>query len=124
MNKKIGALSPMSIFVFAAALSAGTGPSLAAKPFDGEWSVRITAKTGDCSGYTIPIEVTGGRVSYSGFFNAQASGAIRPNGSLNVKFAHEEDIVNASGAVSGSTGSGQWTSPTKGCGGTWTARRG
>lgn len=125
MLQKIG-LKPSPTFALAAMLGAAILPnaSLAAKPFDGEWSVRIVAQSGECSGYTVPIEVSGGRVSYSGFFNATASGSIKPDGVLRVRFAHEDEVVNASGSVRGVAGSGRWSSPTKGCAGTWTARRG
>jgi hypothetical protein len=125
MLQKIG-LKPQSSFALALALGAAilSQPSMAAKPFDGDWSVRITAQRGSCSGYTVPIEVSGGRVSYSGFFDATATGSVRPNGAIKVRFAHEDQVVDASGSVRGQTGSGRWTSPTKGCAGTWTARRG
>lgn len=95
----------------------------AAKPFDGEWSVRIDPAGGMCRAYTVPIQVAEGRVSYAGFFNAEASGAIRQNGVLRVSFQHEDNVVNASGSLKGAGGSGQWTSPTKGCSGRWTARK-
>ncbi len=124
MLQKLG-LKPSTTFALAAALSVATLPNagLAAKPFDGEWSVRIVAQSGECRGYTVPIEVSGGRVSYSGFFDATANGSIKSNGVLKVRFAHEDDVVNASGSVAGTAGSGRWNSPTKGCAGTWTARR-
>ena len=117
---------PLPSFALAAALCAALLPqtSLAAKPFDGEWSVRITAKSGDCSAYTVPIEVSDGRISYSGFFTATATGAIRQNGVLKARFSREEDVVDVSGSVAGGSGSGKWASPTKGCVGTWTARKG
>lgn len=125
MLKKIG-LKPPSFLALALALGAAFLPqtSMAARPFDGDWSVRITAQRGRCSGYTVPIEVSGGRVSYSGFFNATATGSVRSNGALSVRFAHEDQVVHASGSVKGRSGSGRWTSPTRGCAGTWTARRG
>ena len=97
--------------------------SFAAAPFDGKWSVQITAEVGRCAAYTVPIRVADGQVSYAGPFNARAKGKIGPNGALRVSFAHRRDVVNVQGSVNGRLGHGRWKSPTKNCGGTWIARK-
>ena len=126
MTKTIRLTKPATLFALTLALGAGSfQPAAAATSFDGSWSVRITAENGDCSArYTIPIEVSGGRIRYSGPFNAKASGAIGANGGLKVSFAHSDDVVSARGSLKGESGYGSWTSPTKNCDGTWAASRG
>lgn len=100
-------------------------PTKAATSFDGQWSVRITAENGSCTDrYTVPLQVSGGHVSYTGSFNAKANGKISSNGRLNVTFAHQNDVVSARGSLVGASGFGSWRSPTKKCDGTWTARKG
>jgi len=125
--KKPRLLKPLTTFAVAIALGTAAIPahtSFAAAPFDGKWSVLITAESGKCqSGYTVPIQVADGRVSYSGPFNAKANGQIGSNGALRVSFAHSKDVVNARGSVEGRVGRGSWKSPTKNCGGTWVARK-
>ncbi len=120
-------LQPRSTIALAIALGLATLPaqtSFAATPFDGKWSVQITAEAGNCpAGYTVPIRVADGRVSYPGPFNARANGKIGTNGALQVSFAHSKDVVNARGSVKGRSGSGSWKSPTKNCHGTWVARK-
>ena len=125
MIKLSGLHKALSIYAIAAALAAvPVSLSFAAAPFDGHWSVRITAADGKCSaGYTVPIRVSDGRVSYTGPFNAVANGKVSSNGSLRVSFAHRKDVVNVQGSVKGAVGQGRWLSPTKHCGGTWVARK-
>ena len=127
MKTRTRLLKPRSTIALAFALGLATIPaqtSFAATPFDGQWSVRITAESGQCpAGYTVPIRVSNGRVSYSGPFNAKANGKIGANGALQVSFAHSKDVVNARGSVTGRVGRGSWKSPTKNCRGTWVARK-
>ena len=127
MTKMKRLLQPSSTIALALALGLATLPaqtSFAATPFDGKWSVQLTAEAGNCpAGYAVPIRVSNGRVSYSGPFNARANGKIANNGALQVSFAHSRDVVNARGSVKGRMGSGSWKSPTKNCRGTWVARK-
>lgn len=111
-------------FGVAAALAAGVaGPAQAATAFDGRWSVKISAETGNCFSYTVPIEVADGQISYSGRFSATASGEIGAGGTLNVSFARKDDLVQAKGSLQDRIGYGSWQSPTKDCAGTWVARK-
>ena len=125
MTKILRLHRALSTYALAAALAAvPVSLSFAAAPFDGQWSVRITAEDGKCAaGYTVPIRVSDGRVSYTGPFNAVANGKISGNGRLRVSFAHRKDVVNVQGSVKGRVGQGRWLSPTKDCGGTWVARK-
>ncbi len=125
MSTIFGLSKPLAAVSLAVALAAAIPQAgLAAQGFDGAWSVKITAESGECSTrMTLPIEVSRGRISYTGAFNARASGAVGANGRLNVSFAHSDDVVNARGSLKGSSGYGSWKSPTQECGGTWTAKR-
>ena len=75
---------------------------------------------GDCSVRTVALQVNEGQIRYVGF-GARANGAIEADGDLALTIAHSDKVVNASGAVDGATGAGNWASPD--CEGTWTARR-
>jgi hypothetical protein len=127
MTNRTRLVKPRCTIALAIALGLATLPaqtSFAATPFDGTWSVRLTAESGQCpAGYTVPIRVSNGRVSYSGPFNARANGKIGTNGALQVSFAHSRDVVNARGSIKGRVGQGSWKSPTKNCRGTWVARK-
>lgn len=113
----------LSLALTSAAL-AGIQISHASPPFDGRWKVTVSASGENCSSrYTVPIKVAAGQVSYAGLFSADAKGKIRPDGALKVSFAHRRDIVNATGALKGESGSGQWISPTQDCSGTWVAQK-
>lgn len=102
----------------------GTQAGQASLPFDGRWTVTATADGENCaSRYRVPIKVAAGKVTYAGMFGARAEGKIRPDGKLKVRFAHRNDVLNATGALKGASGSGRWTSPTRDCTGTWVARK-
>lgn len=116
-------LSYVAVIASVAMMSASTA-SLAAASFDGKWSVQVTAEGGECAaGYTVPIRVSNGQVSYSGPFDAQAKGKVNPNGALRVSFAHRKDVVDVRGSLNDRIGHGSWSSPTKNCEGTWIARK-
>ena len=108
----------------ASGMMAATSFAQAAVTYDGRWQVTVSAEGESCPArYTVPIKVAGGRVSYNGFFNAQANGKVRNDGALIVTFAHRKDVVNAVGELTGARGTGEWRSPTRECSGTWTARK-
>ncbi len=97
--------------------------SQAAPSFDGKWTVTIAVESGACKTRTVPIQVSDGRVRYAGAFRAEATGKVSSQGSLNVSFSRKRDVAHATGALAGASGRGNWTSPTKDCSGTWSARR-
>ena len=105
-------------------LAAGT-VAKAQSAFDGLWSVQIVAQPGPCgSGYvTYPVRIVGGVLHNAGGMSFAVSGRVDRRGLVRVSLATGADRANAAGRLSGSSGSGQWTSPTRGCSGTWTAVR-
>jgi hypothetical protein len=77
---------------------------------------------GNCDrAYRYPVRIADGRVSYGGGGSFTVSGGVRPTGQLRVSIRRGEQAANGVGRLSGSGGSGTWTS--RQCGGTWTAER-
>ncbi|MFO1183245.1 MAG: hypothetical protein U1E56_00495 [Bauldia sp.] len=107
-----------------AALAFGGVSAIAATPYDGVWEVSIIVDAGTCDqGYLVPIEVNDGKVKYAGKVNSTASGAVTARGAVNIRFAHESDIVVGTGTLAGKDGGGNWTSDTLKCSGRWIARK-
>ncbi len=96
----------------------------AADSFDGSWTVQVAASGGDCKPVpALPIAVKDGTVTYDGAFSVAATGAVEPTGALNLEVAHDGDTVVVTGRLDGGRRGGSWSSPSRGCDGTWTARR-
>ncbi len=93
-------------------------------PFDGGWSVAVTSPSASCDlPDAVPIRVAGGAVRYDGWFGPRTTGAVEQNGALAVSISYRSDIVNVSGTLTATQGSGRWVSPTLDCAGTWVATR-
>jgi len=123
MTLASGLFQPRLAFALAALAGAALAHPAAAQTFDGRWSVRLVAASGDCrAGYALPITVDAGAIRFSAF-GANANGTVRDNGRLSVTISRDDDVLTARGALKGRTGSGSWQSPTQGCTGTWTAAR-
>ena len=107
------------------ALPAAGTAAKAQSVFDGLWSVQIVAQAGPCgSGYvTYPVRITGGVLQNAGSRPFAISGRVDRRGAVSVSIATGADRADASGRLSGSSGSGRWASPTRGCSGYWTAAR-
>ena len=120
---------PFHRILLSACIAAGTigtaGVAHAASStFDGRWQIAIAAKGKNCpTQYSVPLHVADGQVSYRGVFAASASGSIGPKGSVRVELSYKDDVVRATGLLGEALGNGSWTSPTRDCSGTWTARR-
>jgi hypothetical protein len=117
--------SPLILAAAALSVLLFSPGSQAHAPFDGHWSVQVVANGRDCAvGYVVPIQVSDGRISFGGLFGAVASGRVGADGYLNVRMAHAADVVNATGHLTNTGGSGRWTSPTLQCRGMWAASKG
>lgn len=103
------------------AVAAPSGPT----EFDGSWFVRVVSETGPCNGsYALPIEVSNGLVSnFGSMFGAQATGSVDSAGVLKVSISHEQNIVEATGALKGRSGAGIWKSQPVACSGQWMAEK-
>ena len=86
------ALNPVLLLSAATALSASlwaTPAAMAAKSFDGAWSVLIVTDAGDCDrAYRYALHIANGRISYDDpSFNV--SGHVDPRGHVNVAVSAE-----------------------------------
>ena len=98
--------------------------TLAAPFYDGNWSVRVLAEADACSlDQALPIRVADGQVSVRGFLGPRARGQVQQTGEIDIQLSHAGDIVEATGALDGTTGGGSWSSSTLNCGGTWMATK-
>jgi hypothetical protein len=95
----------------------------AANRYDGNWSVTIFTKFGDCpSSLRYSVRVARGRVlgddqSY------QVNGSVAPNGATRVTVSQNGQSAGGTGRLSGNMGAGRWRTSTGQCGGQWTAER-
>jgi hypothetical protein len=88
---------------------------------DGIWAVTLNTQKGDCDrSLSSSIQVRDGRVDEQGLF-VRVSGGIDASGKVTIQVAHGSDNIAAYGTVMGQQAHGSWTSPTRNCGGSWTA---
>ncbi len=101
-------------------LSAATAaPAFAGHPYDGQWSVTVVTKNGNCEPSTSStLTISDGRVSAPG---AAISGTIGREGLVRVSI----NGAYANGHLNGNSGSGKWNGASAGvpCSGRWEASR-
>ena len=98
----------------------------AAAGYDGAWKVVIITQSGNCDpAYSYPVKVVDGRVSYSGDGSFEISGNVAASGGVSVAIARGDQRASASGKLTATSGSGQWTgkSASTACSGRWEASR-
>jgi hypothetical protein len=121
-----------SVFValvagFTAASSAGMSAprvreAMRSAAFDGEWSVVIHTRQGDCgAALRYSVRIVGGRVVSAD--QGRAAGAVAPNGAIRVVVAEGDRSASGSGRLIGNAGSGYWRTDRGECSGDWTAER-
>jgi hypothetical protein len=108
------------MFAVALAAAATFSTNALAKDFDGVWSVSIVADDANCPAQTIPVQVSGGNIAFSGF-GATATGAVSASGAIRLNIAVSEHIVRISGKAHGHVASGSWRMAPSGCEGRWSA---
>lgn len=107
-----------------ALLAVGAVSAKAASDFDGVWKVTTSAETGKCSNnYDLSVRVKDGKLSYAGMWPVKATGGINEGGLVRMDIAHGGTKVAATGLVRGGSASGDWSSKTDGCTGSWVARK-
>jgi hypothetical protein len=117
-----------SIFgsTIAAILVAGvtTGSSATVRgAYDGDWSVVIYTKRGDCDrALRYSLHIVGGRV-LADDQSYQLRGAVAPGGAIRVTVAEGGRSASGSGRLFGNSGHGQWRTSSGECTGQWTAER-
>jgi hypothetical protein len=95
----------------------------AANRYDGNWSVTIFTKSGNCpSSLRYSVRVARGRV-LSDDQSYQVNGSVAPNGATRVTVSQNGQSAGGTGRLSGNTGAGRWRTATGQCAGQWTAER-
>lgn len=106
----------------AAALCLAASPGLA-QGMTGRYAVTLVTETGACDAkFNWAVGVIDGEIAESGPF-ARATGQVNTNGRVVLSVAKGTDTLTASGHLSGQGGNGTWTSPSRGCSGSWRAEK-
>jgi hypothetical protein len=118
-----------SIFVaLIAGFTAASGTVMSApmarpSAFDGDWSVVIHTRQGDCGeALRYSVRIVGGQVQ-SNDQGYRAAGAVARNGMIRVVVAEGDRSASGAGRLVGNAGSGLWRTDRGDCAGDWTAQR-
>jgi hypothetical protein len=93
--------------------------------YDGYWNVLIITQAGPCDqAYNFPFQISGGRISSSGF--ADVTGRVSGGGGVAVRVSAGGSVATGSGRLSIGSGAGRWMGKGSAgmCSGRWQARRG
>ena len=95
------------------------------KRFDGTWSVEVITEQGACDrAYRYSVIIQNGRARYGGPESFNVSGQVQQNGTVAASISRGQDSANVRGRLSGSTGTGTWsTSGGRTCSGNWNAEK-
>jgi hypothetical protein len=115
-----------------AALAAAAAPATAdaatrtrgGGAYDGTWNVVFATTRGNCSsGYSVPFQVAGSRVSSAG--GGRVSGSVNRVGAVAVNVSVGASKASGGGRLAGTSGAGSWSGIITGdrCSGTWQATR-
>ena len=124
-------LRPLRWLPVFAALAAGATPVTAdaatrraGGAYDGTWNVTFATTRGNCSsGYSVPFQVAGSRVSSAG--GGRVSGSVNRIGAVAVSVSVGASRASGGGRLAGTSGAGSWSGIITGdrCSGTWRATR-
>src|SRR3954470_24341167 len=92
--------------------------------YDGTWNVVFATTRGNCSsGYSVPFQVAGTRVSSAG--GGRVSGSVNRIGAVAVNVSVGASKASGGGRLAGTSGAGSWSGIITGdrCSGTWQATR-
>ena len=92
--------------------------------YDGTWNVVFATTRGNCSsGYSVPFQVAGNRVSSAG--GGRVSGMVNRAGAVAVNVSVGASRASGGGRLAGASGAGSWSGIITGdrCSGTWQATR-
>ena len=92
--------------------------------YDGTWTTVFATTRGNCSsGYSVPFQVNGSRVSSAG--GGRVSGSVNRGGAVAVQVSVGASKASGGGRLSGNSGAGSWSGVITGdrCSGTWQATR-
>ena len=107
----------------AASGAAMSAPLARPSAFDGNWSVVIHTRQGDCgASLRYSLRIVGGQVQ-SNEQNYRAAGTVARNGAIRVVVAEGDRSASGAGRLAGNAGSGLWRTDRGECSGDWTAER-
>jgi hypothetical protein len=92
--------------------------------YNGTWNVVFATTKGNCSsGYSVPFQVAGSRVSSAG--GGRVSGTVNRTGAVAVNVSVGASKASGGGRLAGTSGAGAWSGVITGdrCSGTWQATR-
>jgi hypothetical protein len=92
--------------------------------YDGTWNVVFATTKGNCSsGYSVPFQVAGNRVSSAG--GGRGSGTVKNTGAVAVNVSVGASKASGGGRLAGTSGAGSWRGIISGdqCSGSWQATR-
>jgi hypothetical protein len=92
--------------------------------YDGTWNVVFATTKGNCSsGYSVPFQVAGSRVSSAG--GGRVSGTVKNTGAVAVNVSVGASKASGGGRLAGTSGVGSWRGIISGdqCSGSWQATR-
>jgi hypothetical protein len=92
--------------------------------YDGTWNVVFATTKGNCSsGYSVPFQVAGSRVSSAG--GGRVSGTVNRVGAVAVNVSVGASRASGGGRLAGTSGAGSWRGIISGdqCSGSWQATR-
>jgi hypothetical protein len=106
--------------------SAPAARSRGSSAFDGDWSVLIQTRVGDCApSFRYGLRIENGEVVNAGGEQVDVEGHVARNGAVRVSVAAGDQAANGAGRLSQTAGGGTWrgrgSSGT--CSGTWVAER-
>jgi hypothetical protein len=121
---RISASKSLLAAVAVAAVALSDVTPARAGAYDGTWTTVFATSRGNCSsGYSVPFQVRGGRVSSAG--GGHVSGSVSRSGSVAVAVSVGASHASGGGRLFGNSGSGRWSGIITGdrCSGTWQASR-
>ena len=98
----------------------------ASSAFDGDWSVLIQTRVGDCTPtYRYSVRIQNGEVLNGGSEQVELEGHVARNGTVRVTVAAGGQEAHGAGRLSRTTGGGTWRGRGSAgtCAGTWVAER-
>jgi len=115
---------PVFAALAAAAVPSSANAARASGAYNGTWNVVFATTRGNCSsGYSVPFQVTGTRVSSAG--GGRVSGTVNRTGAVAVNVSVGASKASGGGRLAGTSGAGSWSGIITGdrCSGTWQATR-
>jgi hypothetical protein len=123
----IRSLSRATLILFFVGAVAWISVSPAASaPFDGDWTVVIWTKRGECDpGYRYEVRVENGAIAYRGPEAIDVSGRVDTIGTVSVGVRRGDQYANGAGRLARNSGRGTWAgkSTSGECSGVWEAER-